>query len=186
MKVIELVDVVNSTKNKMLKGAQMIELLNKTLEVKKYLSIKDKRELIDDIINDCIIYENGMFKFDDIDKYIVFTMKTIAAYTNLELSTDIEDDYDALCEAMLLNTVIETFSGEYDNVNVLLQMKCDYILSGNTIEAQFGKLLTGVLDKVDVIVDALSNKIGDLDLKDLPVDMKDINKLMEFVNSQKK
>jgi hypothetical protein len=87
---------------------------------------------------------------------------------------------------MLLNTVIETFSGEYDNVNVLLQMKCDYILSGNTIEAQFGKFLTGVLDKVDVIVDALSNKIGDLDLKDLPVYMKDINKLMEFVNSQKK
>ena len=186
MNVQNLVDVVTNNKNKMLKGMQFVELLSKTLEVKKYIGIKEKRALIDDIINDCILYEDGIYKFDDIDKYIAFTMKTIAAYTNLELSDDIENDYDALCEAKLLNAIIETFNGEYENVNLLLQMKCEYILNGNTMEAQFGKFLTGVLDKVDILADALSSKIANFDLKNLPVDMKDINKLMEFVTSQKK
>lgn len=186
MKIMELVELANNSKNKMLKADQLKQLIAKTIEVKKYLSIKEKRVLIDDIVNDCILYEDGVYKFDEIDKYIVFTMKTIAAYTNLELSDDIENDYDALCEAKLLNTVIETFNGEYENVNLLLQMKCEYILSGNTIEAQFGKFLTGTLDKVDVLVDVLSDKIKDFDSKNLPINMEDIGKLMEFVNSQKK
>lgn len=186
MKVQNLVEVITNNKNKMLNDVRLIELLNKTLEVKKYISIKEKRALIDDIINNCILYENGVYKFDDIDKYIVFTMKTIAAYTNLELSADIEDDYDELCRANLLNIVIETFAGEYENVNLLLQMKCDYILSGNTIEEQFGKFLTGILDKVDGITEVLSNKIEDFDLNNLPVNMEDLGKLMEFINSLKK
>lgn len=186
MKIKELVEFAGNTKNKMLKGDQFQQLIAKTIETKKYLSIKDKRALIDDIINDCILYEDGVYKFDEIDKYIAFTTKTIAAYTNLELSVNIEDDYDALCEAGLLNVVIESFGGEYDNVNLLLQMRTDYILSGNSVEAQFGKFLTGILDKVDVFADTLSNKIDDFDIKNLPIDMKDIGKLMEFVNSYKK
>ena len=186
MKIRELVEIVTNSKNKMLKGEQLQQFIAKSIDVKKYISIKEKRNLIDDIINDCILYEDGMYKFDDIDKYISFTMKTIAAYTNLELSDDIEDDYDALCEAKLLNVVVETFSGEYENVNLLLQMKCEYILSGNTIEAQFGKFLTGVLDNVDEFVSVLSNNIKDFDLNNLPIDIKDVNKLIEFVNSQKK
>lgn len=186
MKITELVEFANNSKNRILKGDQLQQIIAKTIEVKKYLSIKDKRMLIDNIINDCILYEDGVYKFDEIDKYVAFTMKTIAAYTNLELSDDIESDYDTLCEAKLLNCVIETFSGEYENVNLLLQMRCEYILSGNNIEAQFGKFLTSILDKVDVLADALSNKIGDLDLTNLPIKMEDLGKLMEFVNSQKK
>lgn len=186
MKIMELVEFANNSKNKMLKADQLQQLIAKTIDAKKYLSIKEKRALIDDIINDCILYEDGVCKFDDIDKYIAFTMKTIAAYTNLELSDDIEDDYDALCESKLLNTVIETFNGEYENVNLLLQMKCEYILSGNNIEAQFGKFTTGILDKVDILVDILSNKVKDFDLKNLPINIEDIGKLIEFVNSQKK
>lgn len=186
MTVQNLVELVNSNKNKMLKGAQLIELLNKTLEVKKYLSIKEKRALIDNIVNGCILYEDGVYKFDEIDKYIAFTMKTIAAYTNLELSTDIENDYDELCRANLLNLVIETFAGEYENVNLLLQMRCEYILSSNTMEAQFGKFLTGIMDKVGDLAGVLEKKVEEFDFNNLPVSMEDLGKLMEFVNSQKK
>lgn len=186
MKTTNLIEIVNNNKNKMLKNEQLLQLLEKTLEVKRYISIKEKRALIDDIIHGCILYEDGIFKFDDIDKYIAFTMKTIAAYTNLELSNDLESDYDALCEAKLLNAVIETFRGEYENVNLLLQMKCDYILSGNNIEAQFGKFLTGILDKINDLTDVASNKINNFDFNNLPINMDDLNKIIEFVNSQKK
>ena len=186
MTIKELVEFATNNKNKMLKADQLQQLIAKTIEVKRYLSIKEKRELIDDIINSCIIYDDGVYKFDDIDKYIAFTMKTIAAYTNLELSDDIDGDYDMLCEARLLNIVIETFNGEYENVNLLLQMRCEYILSGNTIEAQVGKFLTGLSDKLDDFSTMLSNKVGDFDFSNLPVSMNDLGKLIEFVNSQKK
>lgn len=186
MKIKEFIEIVNSGKNKMLKADQLQQLVTKTINTKKYIGIKEKRVLIDNIVNGCILYEDGVFKFDEIDKYIAFTMKTIAAYTNLELSDDIEDDYDALCDAKLLGVVIETFNGEYENVNLLLQMKCDYILSGNNTEAQFGKFLTGILDRVDDFTGILFDKIKDFDLNNLPVNIEDLNKLMEFVNSQRK
>jgi hypothetical protein len=168
------------------KADQLQQLIAKTIDVKKYLSIKEKRELIDNIIDSCILYEDGIYKFDDIDKYVMFTMKTIAAYTNLELSDDVDNDYDALCEARLLNTVIETFNGEYENVNLLLQMRCEYILSGNTIEAQIGKFLTELSDKLEIFSTILSNKIGNLNFENLPFNMDDLGKLIEFINSQKK
>jgi len=186
MKINELVEWTNNSRNKMLKGEQLQQSIAKVIETKKYIGIKEKKVLIEDIINSCILYEDGVYKFDDIDKYIAFTMKTIEAYTNLEMSNDIENDYDILCEAGLLNAVIDTFGGEYENVNLLLQMRTDYILSSNNIEAQFGKFLTNILDKVDDLSGALSNAVSNFDLKNLHIKMEDIGKLMEFVNSQKK
>ena len=157
MKINAFIENMNQNKSKLLKSEQVQSFIKKELNVKEYLSIKDKKQLVDGIVNECILYEDGVFKFNDIDKYICFTMRTIAAYTNIELSDDIEDDYDALCESKLLNAVIESFNGEYENVKVLLQMKCDYILSGNTIEAQLGRFFDGVLEKVDGVAGALSN-----------------------------
>lgn len=179
MKINEFVEFANNSKNKMLKPEQFKQVIAKELEVKDYIGIKEKKALIEDIINSCILYEDGIFKFDDVDKYIVFTMKIIAAYTNLELSYDMEDDYDALCEAKLLNMIIDTFIGEYENVNLLLQMKCDYILKGNNIESQIGKFLTEILNKLDDFPEAISN----FDISKLPINGEYINKLMEFVNS---
>lgn len=185
MKINELVEFVRTNKNKMFKAEQLQEMLQKKLEVKKYIGIKDKKQLVEDIVDACIIYEDGVYKFDDTDKYICFIMKTIEAYTNIELSDDPESDYDVLCSTEVLELVVNTFKKEYDDVNVLLQMKCDYILSGNTIEAQIGKFLSGLSDKIDVIADAISNKIDNFDLSKLPIDMEDIKKLTNILNMQK-
>jgi hypothetical protein len=186
MKVNELLEFVEKNRTKMLKAEQLQELLKKTLEVKKYIGIKNKKQLIDDIVNACVIYENGVFKFNDIDKYISFTMKTIETYTNLELSSDIEEDYDILCRLGILELIIGTFKKEYDDVSVLLQMQCDYIISGNSIEAQVGKFLTSMSEKIDGIAEVISDKISNFDPSKLPVGEKDLGKLMEFINMQKK
>ena len=184
MKVQELVEFVSNSKNKLLKQAQLEEVIAKHIETKKYLPIKQKKELIESIVNECILYEDGVYKFDDIDKYICFTMRVIAAYTNLELSDDIEDDYDVLCEARVLDMVINTFKKEYDEVNILLQMKCDYILSSNSLEAQVGKLFDGVLEKLDIITQALANKVEGFDINNLPISGDDLSKLMQLLNMQ--
>lgn len=185
MKVNELVNLMKQNKSKLLKAEQVQAFLKKELNVKEYLSIKEKKELVQDIVNECILYEDGVFKFDNIDKYICFTMMTIAAYTDIELSDDIEDDYDMLCKSGLLTAVVNTFTEEYDSVNLILQMKCDYILSGNTMEAQFGKFLEGVSDKLDVLVNAISGKIAETDIGKLMGDInrEDVSKLLSFVKT---
>lgn len=185
MTINEFVESMNKDKNKIQKAEQLQAFLKKKLEVKEYMSIKQKKELIEDIVNECVLFDNGIFKFDDIEKYVVFTMKVIEAYTNLELSDDIENDYDALCEANLLDAVISTFKKEYDDVNVLLQMKCEYILSNNNIEAQVGKFLSDILDKLDDFASVLNNKISDFDISKLPISKDELVKLMDFIDSHK-
>lgn len=185
MKVIELVEFVGSDRNKMLKSAQLEEVISKALEVKKYLGIKQKKALVESIINECILFEDGVFKFDDIDKYICFTMRVIEAYTNLELSFDFEDDYDLLCQNGLLEIVVATFKKEYDEVNILLQMKCEYLLSENNFSVQVGRFLTNLSDKIDGIVETLSNRFNDFNFDKLSINKEDLNKLLEFIDSVK-
>ena len=185
MNIKMLVELMNNNKNKLLKPEQIQAFLKRELEVKEYLSIKQKKELVNAIVNECILYDDGVFKFDDIEKYITFTMKTIAAYTNLELSDDVEEDYDMLCSAKLLNSVIDTFNGEYENVKLLLQMKTDYIVSGNTIEAQLGRFLDDISEKLDVVLHTLSYKMGNFNMENLPIDAESMQKLMSFININK-
>lgn len=185
MKVNELIETMGNNKNKLLKAEQKQEVLKKTLEVKEYLSIKQKKELVENIINECILFDDGVFKFDGIDKYICFIMRTIEAYTSLELSEDMEDDYDLLCESQLLEMIVSLFRKEYDEVNILLQMKSDYILSANTMESQFGRFLDGISDKLDVLAGIVANKVNEFDFKNMPIDKNDLKKLMKFMDKQK-
>lgn len=181
----ELIKLMSEPKNKLLKTEQLQEIIKKKLDVKGYISIKAKKDLVESIVNECVLYDEGVFKFDDIEKYVCFTMRVIEAYTNLELSDDIENDYDLLCESKLLDIIIETFKKEYDDVNILLQMRCEYILSGNNIEAQVGKFLTNLSEKIDDIANSLMNKVDSFNINNLPIDKNDLSKLLEFVNKQK-
>ena len=181
----ELITLMSNGKNKMLKTEQLEALLKKTLNVKEYIGIKEKKALVDNIVNECILYEDGIFKFDDIEKYICFTMRIVEAYTNIELSSDLEEEYDLLCESKMLESIINTFKKEYDDVNILLQMKCDYVLTSNTLAAQTGRFFNGILEKLDVLVGALSNKVDGFDFNNLPINSEDLGKLMQFINKQK-
>lgn len=186
MRISEFVEYMKKAVNRTMKDDQVSKMVQKVLDVKSYISIKEKKQLVKDIVNESIYYEDGVFKFDEIEKYICFTMRTIAVYTNLELSDDIEADYDALCEAKLLDVIINTFKREYDDVSVLLQMRCDYILSDNNIEAQFGKFLTNITEKLDSVGDILVNKMDSLNLDKLPFSQEDLIKVLDFVNKQQK
>ena len=171
MKVIEFVDYMKKNTHSNMKDEQVISVAKKAAEVKSYLSIKNKKQLIDNIINECILFEDGVFKFDGIRRYVCFTMMTLEAYTNLELSADVEEDFDALSSAKLLPILVCMIQQEYDDVNILLQMQCDLVLEGNTVEAQIGKFLNSILDKVDgmgaALKDVVPSIVEKLDLKSI-------------------
>lgn len=154
------------------------EKIKKELEIKSYLSIKAKKELVEDIVSDTIIYDKGLYKFNQIDQIVVFTMKTIAAYSNLTLSNDLEEDYDLLCESGLLNKILKTFESEYQEVLSLLQMECDYILLDNSVTAH----INGVLETIEGAINKLSDSaIGAIN----GLNPNDIKNVIELVSKLK-
>lgn len=181
----ELVKIMSDSKHKMMKQEQLQEIIKKNLEVKEYISFFEKRNLVESVVNDCVLYKNGMFKINDIDKYVCFTMRAIEAYTNLELDDNLEMEYDTLCESKVLELIINAFEKEYNDLNILLQMQCDYVLSDNSIGSQFGKFLDEVMDRIDTLANILENKVNGFDFDNLPINTEDLNKLIQFVNMQK-
>lgn len=156
--------------------------LKKDLEVKDYLSIKEKKELISDIIDATILYENGVYKFNGIDQYVTYTMMCIGAYTNLELSDNLEEDYDALCRAGVLTKVISTFEDEYQSVLTLLQLQCDYILSDNSVTVKVNKFLDSILTIVDKFSNSVAQSIDKFDISKININEEDIKKIQEFLS----
>lgn len=153
---------------------QQTEKLKKDLEVKSYLSIKDKRKLVEQIIDDTIIYDSGLFKFNGIDQLVYYNMRCIEAYTNLELSDDIEDDYDALVSSGLMNKILSTFENEYTEILSLLQMQCDYILLDNSVTAKINVLLSAMTNGVDKLSDSIIDTFKNIK----PEDMQKITELI--------
>ena len=94
---MKIKEFVESMKNVKMQSEQLAEKLKKMLDVKEYIGISEKKNLIERIINDSIYYEDGIYKIDGIEKYIHTIMYTIETYTNLELSDNLETDYDMLC-----------------------------------------------------------------------------------------
>lgn len=181
MTIIEFVEYMKKNTNRVMKEDQLLSMVKKQLDVKDYLSIKAKRALVDDIINECILYENGIYKFDCIDKYVYFTMYTIAAYTNLELSGDVESDFDILSQEKLLPIILGTIKSEYDDVNILLQMQCDSILENNSVELIVAKFLDSVMDFLNSMEGGLKHGIDKILNLKLPEGF-DLNKLLDLLN----
>lgn len=179
MKTNEFIEYMKKNTNAATRGEQVVSLAKKTLEIKSYLGIKDKKNLVDKIINKTIYFDDGVFRFDGIEQYVHFTMLTIAAYTNLELSDDIEDDFDALSESKLLQVVVHLIQSEYDDVNLFLQMQCDHILENNSIEAQCGKFFSNILEKADRLEKNLSGFVNNEDVAKM---LKDKDTLLNLLS----
>ena len=160
MRTHEFIEYMGKSINGTMNEEQILTLVKKQLEVKTYIPLKEKKELIDKIIDKCIYFENNTFRIDSIDSYIYFTMFTIDAYTNLEID-NVESCFDALAESGLLPVVIMSLGQEYQDVQTFFNMKRGEILENNSLEMQLGKFFENTLDKVsdfsDTIIDSLNN-----------------------------
>lgn len=182
MKIKEFVEIMEANKGKIYSKTDanaMSNFIKKTLEVKEYLPLQEKKDLISKIIDTSIIYENSMYKFDEIDKYVHLVMFSIAAYTNVELSDDVENDYDELCKNGLLDTVVDTFRGEYQSVMMLLNMQCNYILADNALGAKLGAFVEGLSKNIDSLAGVLKTKVEAMDLDMSSIDLNNIQSLLE-------
>lgn len=163
MRINEFIEYMGKNINRTLKEEQVLDLVKKKLEVKNYIPIKEKKELVEKIIHNSIYFENGNYKIDQIDCYMYFTMFTIDTYTNLEVDNT-ENCFDVLSESGLMPTVIGAIGQEYSDINTFLNMRQDEILESNSIEMQVGKFFTNILEKVDDFEKDLVEALNGLNL----------------------
>lgn len=183
MKITEFVEYMKKNVNRTTREDQVLSMVKKNIEAKDYISIKEKKSLVNKIIHACIIYDNGIYKFDGIDKYVYFTMYAIEACTNLELSADIEDDFDMLSKEKLLPMIIGVIQKEYDDINILFQMQCDSFLENNSVEASVGRLAEGIVDFLNNIESTLASSFDKI--QDLKIGENiDFSKLLNIVNKE--
>lgn len=182
MKINEFVEIMNENKGKLYSRTDANAVTNfvkKTLEVKEYLPLQEKKDLISKIIDASIIYENSMYKFDEIDKYVYLVMFSIAAYTNIELSDDVEADYDELCKSGLLNMIVDSFKDEYKAVMMLLDMQCNYILADNALGYKLGAFVEGLSKNLNSLADILKTKVESMNLDLSDINLDDVQSLLE-------
>lgn len=182
MKVIEFINDFKTKKIMNTKTDTTIvsKYLKDKLEVKDYIPFTKKRELCAHVLTTCNqVDDSGLVKVDSVSRYIVFTLAILSTYTNLEFSSgedgiDSIDEYDMLCQANLLNPILEVIGVEYVSCNDLLNMMmADIVANNNTVENVLSNALKRVLDIVDGFADTLSEKVEGLNLD---LNQIDINK----------
>lgn len=175
----------------------VLELINKAREdndfdvigainVKEYLPINEKREVIDLIIAHCSEYEEGNILLNGVELYIMFYIKFIEAYTDIEFTSTYYDDYDALTANGLLDMIINAALPEYNRMTEMLILQKEYVLAQNSLEAQVGRFLGDLSYQFGKFVDGIGEKVSGLDLEDMNVNQDDVNKILQFVDKIKK
>ena len=143
------------------------EQLDKVLQAKYYIPVEAKKAIVAELINESLLYEDEIYKFDGIKQYVALIMGAIEAFTAIEVSDDYVTDYDALCAHGLLKDVIDRFAGEYEVLRAFLQLECDNILAANTVESKVGEFLAGILEKIDDASEAVSSLLGSIKKEDI-------------------
>lgn len=150
------------------------DFIKKTLEVREYVPFRVKQTAIQTVVKTCTDEIDGVKKNDAVSQYVSFVIAMLTLHTNLECDEPIES-YDTLCEAGLLNLIIETFMMDYNECEALMKMYVAVELEDNNINVLVGKFL-------NKIVDFMSG----LNLKDLfGVSEEDLSLLKGFIDREK-
>lgn len=168
---------------------ERVEWLKSTLGVKEYIPFDKKQAIVQTVLRDCSNISNDVVFINSTQKYLLFTMAMLVAYTNIELDENVSfiDVYDELCscqigESTLLDMIIKTFEIEYSRCNNILNMMTADLLAENNIEVQVGKFLSNLSDKINKFGDKLIDKLENFDKG---FDQVDINNFINIINKLK-
>ena len=176
----------------------VLELINKAREdndfdvigainVKEYLPINEKREVIDLVIAHCSEYEDGNVLLNGVEIYIMLNIKFVEVYTDIEIISRQYDEYDALTASGLLDIIITNEAlPEYNRMTEMLILQKEYVMAQNSLEAQVGRFLGDLSYQFGKFVDNIGEKISGMNLEDVNVNQDDVNKIIQFVDKIKK
>jgi hypothetical protein len=169
--------------------------VTKLLNAKAYVPVLRKRQLAELVYQNSISFENGLVKVDSLTKYLIFSMLMISEYTDLEFTVDEKGsataeaiaEYDALCEAGLVDVVIGCFATDYARANEILNYVFkDNLAVTNTVEAVIGNLVESVKKSLDNISESLKNKIENFDMDLSDVDISQFENIVNLLGNANK
>lgn len=100
------------TKIKELKENEIISIVSNIIHPKKYIKIRDKQKIVEDIILKTVSQgEHLELYYNSFDKYLLTMITLINTYTDLNID---ENGYDVLCGNGVLEYVLSSFSKEYE------------------------------------------------------------------------
>ena len=160
------------------------EFIRGKLEIREYLPFVEKRALCEQVLKASCKTKGAIVEVDSVSRYILFTLSMLTQYTNLEFENtddlDAIDQYDMLCQNGLLNPILGVIAGEYEACNnILNMMMADIDANNNNVAAVFDKALQRGLGHIDNLVDALVDKVNDLELD---LSQLDIDKIMGIID----
>jgi hypothetical protein len=162
--------------------------IRKELEVREYVPFKEKRAIVELLVQKNIEVVDGVKKHDTISGYISFIAAMLTAHTSLELVDPIAD-YDILSESKLLAPIMATFQESYNEFDALFKMALADELEDNNINMTFGRFLNGISERLDAVGEVMKSTIGDLDIGLLlgeNFNQEDLAKLSSFLNTYNK
>lgn len=164
---------------------EKFEWFRKELEIKPYISFREKRKIAEMIVAQNIKEVDGIKKYDSINGYIGLIVASIAAHTNLQFSDDPVTDYDLLAERGLLTQIIAEFQGSHDEIDIILKMALAMELEDNNTNALIGHFLNKIIGMLDGVNEVFKEKLEGFDLSSLlGADFTEENmaKLSSFLN----
>lgn len=171
---MKVVDFIKSYKDKRIMNTRIDEnavekYITTTLGVKSYLPFAAKRELCSTVLNACCTENGGIIEVDSVSRYILFTIKMLTTYTDLEFENDGDldalDQYDLLCQNNLLNPILGCIGAEYETCNNMLNMMmADLDANNNNVAAVLNSAAQKLLDMVEDLKDVLAEKVESMQL----------------------
>lgn len=149
------------------------DYLKENLEIKEYISFKDKRAIAELVVSANTVEIDGVKKHDSISAYVGFVVAMLTSHTNLEIGSDPVSDYDLLAENGLLMPIIDTFRADYTECDIILKMALAYEMEDNNVGAVVGRFLNKIYNTIDGVGDSIKDIIGKINVNDI---LGDINK----------
>lgn len=152
IKVGELREVLKELNSKQI-GVETIDFHGTAIEVKQFLPIQDKFNLVASIFESAIDREDGLHILDKNKLEIAFKNLIVTEYSNLTLPKNTIESYDMLCESGLFNSVYNGIpEGEREELQTLLDGYIDTekqeYQQRNTIQYVLKNSLDRLIDKM--------------------------------------
>lgn len=147
-----------------LNKVQTVEYNGQTIEVKQYLPVIEKSELITRVLNNSVDENNGYYNLLKMDMYLA--LEIVYAYSNISFTEKQKEDsaklYDMLNASRVLNLIIGLVpEGEFYYLNKTVHEMANNIVSYRNSAMGIMERITTDYSNLDLDASAIQKELAD-------------------------